>query len=191
MKNTLLGLSFLAFLAASISSCTLATTCSVSKSGFLLNFDTMIKKIAEEELRSNDATWESYDSKFKKFVEECYPSYEEQMTLQEKKEFWYKTFEYTWYRHGIQTMELLFDDHDPFYSHITTETQKVYGEDLSPVVERLLEEVIPEQFGELFNEIGTDLEKLWENGLKEDVEKWGRRKLETIFKEELFKESNK
>ncbi len=176
MKNTGIGLLFLSILWLTYTSCSTATTCSVSKSGFLTNFNTMVKTVGDKELKSSDDQWTSYDQKFEKFIDECYPSYEENMTDDEKQEFWLKSVEYYWYRHGLGFIKRLGDKNDPLSQEIVSKTEETWG-GVDEVVSHLLDEVgmtikdfDTEQFEGLFKEIGAD------------VEKWGK-KLEKIFKD--------
>jgi|GEM_PF-2210270 len=183
MKNTVIGLLFLSVLWLTYSSCSTATTCSVSKSGFLTNFDTMIKKVSEKELKSNDDQWASYDQKFEKFVEECYPSYEENMTEEEKQKFWLKSVEYYWHRYGLGFIKRLGDENDPLSQEIVRNAEETWG-GVDEIVSHMLDEFgmsikdfDTEQFEDLFNDIGND------------IGKWGK-KLEKIFKDVERKNRN-
>ncbi len=173
MKQLIAGIALLGF-AIFITSCTGSAVCSINKKGFLNGFDALVTSAEKKDMKSNDPTWENYDKKFKQIVEECYPSYEEDMTLEEKKEFASKSVEYYWHRHGLGFVKRLGDKDDPLAQEIVEQSREAWGS-LDAVISELLDELgvtlkdfDTKEFENLFKEMGTDMEK------------WGK-KIEKIF----------
>lgn len=65
-----------------MSSCANYISCGGDKDTFVDNFYTFIEEVKDEQKQGeiSDAQWESYDAKFKKLTEECFPQFENDLT---------------------------------------------------------------------------------------------------------------
>lgn len=98
MKN--LGtISFIALILFLTSACS-TNECGSNKAKFLANFNDLIEEVTEAELDYSDDAWDKHDNRFRKFVEDCYPEYEEELSNRERRKFWGQFVKYYYKRYG-------------------------------------------------------------------------------------------
>ena len=74
--------------------------CSYSKERFTKKFSLLVERASESDRKISDERWEKEDEQFGQFVMDCYPKFEEEMSLSEKTEFWQGTLSYLFARYG-------------------------------------------------------------------------------------------
>ena len=139
-----------------LSSCELGPC--INKDYFINTFDRFIKDFEEGHERYSSADWESKQNKVNSFVNDCYASFGDDITADEKLSFWTKYVEFMIIRYKTEAL------------------QKIETADRSSEVEiyKEIKESIGEvDFQKLFKEIyGDEMEKAVDDVLKE-LNKWG------------------
>jgi hypothetical protein len=74
--------------------------CGYSKARFTQQFTQLVEKAGESDLKFSDEGWEKEDKKFEEFVMNCYAKFEQEMTFDEKLEFWQGSLSYLFSRYG-------------------------------------------------------------------------------------------
>ncbi len=78
-------------------SCSLDTTC-MSKESFLSNFDKFSKDLKENHELLEESDWMSIDQEFTNFVDNCYPKFKSDLSIEEKVSFFKNTLSYGYYK---------------------------------------------------------------------------------------------
>lgn len=88
------------------SSCANHISCGGDKDAFVDNFYTFIDdlKAEQKEGKLSDSQWESYDIKFKKLTEECYPQFENDLTTTDQLGVAASVAAYYYAKHGLSAM---------------------------------------------------------------------------------------
>ena len=110
MKNLFLATSMIVLLGA----CSSMNPCGNNKTTFLNNFETFIEEIESEKLEFADEKWENYDLKFRKYVDECYDEFEDDLTRSEESDFAANTVKYYYVKYGQGIYEQYKDDGEGF-----------------------------------------------------------------------------
>jgi len=89
-----------------ISSCANYIDCGGDKDAFVDNFYTFIEDLKEEqkEGKLSASEWESYDAKFKKLTEECFPQFEEELNTSDRLGLAASVAAYYYAKHGLTAM---------------------------------------------------------------------------------------
>ncbi len=148
----------IAFLSISFTACDTIAPCGTSKEDFLANYKNLLEEVEAENPSRDSEKWKNYDYRFKQLVEECYPSYEEELTTTEKVEFISLSSQYYVER---------------YEDEVTVKMEEV-GNILKREYDKLMEEK-GDEIEDMAEELGEDVEKL--------VNKWSK-KLEKLFEEE-------
>ena len=96
MRNTIL----LALLSCLILSSCSFSPCGFSKNQFIGNHENLVKAAKKNKKSRSTADWEQKDEAMKRMVEECYETYEKDMSSQEIADFWTGTGAYYYNRFG-------------------------------------------------------------------------------------------
>ena len=104
-KKLLFGsLLLLLFIAQSCSN----NACGSSKDDFLANYADLLETVNRKDLAVSDGQWTKYDERFRAMVEECYATYEPEMSGREKRRFWRQAMQYYVVRYGEGVSKELF-----------------------------------------------------------------------------------
>lgn len=147
--------------------CDFMSPCGSSKEEFLTNYDNFIKEIEAEELAHDASAWQSHDREFKQMVEECYKTYEDEMSASEQISFWTNALAYYYHRYGTDMVAVLNNSSD--------EVSVVISEKVEEVIDnprKALREILGEGKGLELDDLLNDLEK--------DLDKWGK-KIDNFF----------
>ncbi len=173
MKNSWNLFCLCALIALNFASCS-TDPCGNDKDDFLAKFDVLIDKIEKIDYDTKDSKWEGYNTDFKKMIEECYKVHEDDLSSREEKRFWKKT---TLYYVKTFSGQVNFEEQ-------AAEIGKLIDDNLEDVSGKLSKafkdmdiniNMDEGELEELFEELGSDIEKMGE--------KWGK-KLEKILEKE-------
>ena len=173
MKNLIksfLGFSLFVFLLASCSS----DPCGNNKDAFLKKFDSLVESIEAIEYDTKHSKWEGYNEEFKMMVEECYEKHEDDLTRREEREFGRKVAVY-YVKTFSENVNL--EEYAAKFGKFLDENTDNISEQLGAAIKDidLNINIDDEELEELFEELGTDIEKMGK--------KWGK-KLENILEKE-------
>lgn len=89
-----------------ISSCASYVSCGGDKDAFVENFYALIDDLKAEQKQGklSDSQWESYDAKFKKLTEECYPQFENDLNTSDQLGVAASVAAYYYAKHGLSAM---------------------------------------------------------------------------------------
>jgi hypothetical protein len=107
MRTFSIGMYSLCFsLSLLISSCASYVSCGGDKEAFVDNFYAFIDdlKAEQKEGKLSDSQWESYDAKFKKLTEECYPEFEDELNTTDQLGVAASVAAYYYAKHGLGAM---------------------------------------------------------------------------------------
>lgn len=148
----------LALSAILLSSCEVGPC--INKNYFITTYDRFIKDFEEGHEKYTSADWESKEEKMSSFVNDCYSSFNEDLTPEEKLSFWTKYVEFMIIRHKGEALQ-----------EIESQDRKSEVE----IYKEIKESIGEVDFQKLFKEIyGDDLENAVDDVLKE-LNKWGDR----------------
>jgi hypothetical protein len=90
----------------SLSSCSNYINCGGDKETFIDNFYTFIDEVKNEQKQGkiSDSQWESYDAKFKKLTEECFPQFEKELNTTDQLGIAASVAAYYYAKHGLSAM---------------------------------------------------------------------------------------
>ncbi len=143
------------------------TKCGATKEVFMRNFDGFIEEVDDRDFEVSDDRWNRYDEKFRTYIEECYDAFEEDLTAQEKRQFWIKSLKYYALRYGEGMLNELSKD-DIANTRMRNEIEEMLEES-----GKSLEEIVKRST--------TELESIIEE-MASDIEKWAER-IKEIFEE--------
>lgn len=127
----------------------------------------MAEKVEDrDDLSKNDM--EAMDAVVKKLVEECYKSYENDLTQNEKKAFWSDVSAYYFRRHGLAAFGRLNKDLDVMAESVIEQVGQ-WMETSSGELEKWMEEFKNEDLEDLKSELKDELEE-WEKKLEELID---------------------
>ncbi len=86
--------------------------CGGSKDGFIKKYTAFIDEVSAADWPVSDPKWTQADEKFKTFLEECMPEYEEEMTRKERRKVWGSATKYYYKRFGAGTINELIDQNE-------------------------------------------------------------------------------
>ena len=149
----------IALILVNFTACDTINPCGNSKADFLTNYKKLIEEVKETNPAGDSEQWKNYDYRFKQLVEECYPTYQEELSIGEKVEFIAMSSQYYIERYEENVTK-----------NITVNMDAI-GKTLKKEYEKLMLEK-GDDIEELAKEFGKDIEKM--------SEKWGE-KLEKLF----------
>ncbi len=141
---------FFAFMMITIlSNCNFNSQC-LSKEAFLSGYDKFTTDVEKhyKELKSED--WIDIDKEMKTYVEQCYPKYKEQLSIEEKVSFWKNTLSYGLYRGDkSNSYKLNLDiDYEKELEELTEQGRKeiesFIQKELKPELNDIIDEVVKE-----------------------------------------------
>lgn len=151
----------IALFSLSFTACDTLTPCGNSKEDFLTNYKNLIEEVQETNPASDSEKWKNYDYRFKQLVEECYPTYQEDLSLVEKVEFIAMSSQYYVERYEEDVTKSI------------TVNMDAVGKTLKKEYDKLMAEK-GDDIEELAEEFGEDVEKM--------AKKWSK-KLEELFED--------
>jgi hypothetical protein len=146
----------------------LFTACSINPCGpgkkqFLKNFDAFITDIEDQSLAYESEKWEDYDLKFKKFVKECYPEYEEDLTRKEDDQFVANTMKYYYLKYGKGLYEQYKNNGDELADLIgqnLEEFLEINRDATEKLIKNIEENIDAEKIEDFLNEVSDFLNDL-------------------------------
>ncbi len=130
----------------------------INKSYFISTYDRFIEDFEKGNNKYSTEDWNSKEEKIKSFVNDCYASFKEEMSAEERVSFWTKYVEFMIIRYKGEAL-----------SEIESQDRKSEVEIYKEIKESLGEV----NFEKLFKDIyGDDIEKAVDDVLKE-LNKWG------------------
>lgn len=152
----------------------LLTACNQSpcsnKEAFIENFEAFVKEFEDKVKDLNEASKQEYEEKYEDFVNDCYKKFNEELTLEERQDFWKTSLGFYLELYKGNIGELLEDaDTDPFKSYVKDEIEKLIkesGTDYLAEVSVLLEDELPkllESFLGDLEKIGMELLEIFQN----------------------------
>jgi len=140
--------------------------CGFNKTSFLAKHEYLVDQAKKNKKDWSKKDWESADDKMKQLLEECYETYEEEMTNKETSKFWTKTASYYVSRFGRGFLRELKNEN----SDVVISLEKGFDsikEDPDEFLRQLLNESGGSEIKEALNELGDELKELGE-----EFEKW-------------------
>lgn len=147
--------------------------CGTNKDKFLSNYNKLMDTIEDSGYDKENRKWNDNDEKFQQYVKECYENFEDDMTNKETKEFWGRAMSYYFKKFG-QNVDL---------EQKGAEIGKLLEENIGDVSKELGNalknididiNIDEEKMEEIFEELGSDIEKLgkkWGKILEDVIEK--------------------
>ncbi|MBR9920129.1 MAG: hypothetical protein GYB31_04760 [Bacteroidetes bacterium] len=145
--QTRVVIAFILFTSISMSSCSL-NECGRNKDHFLENFAGLIDETTEANLAYSDPAWKAYDERFISLVEDCYPEYESELSLRERRRFWGKYVKYYYKRYGASAAKELLAKGDAGVDEISISLGDFPQEELEDLLETIGDDV--ENWGQEF-----------------------------------------
>jgi hypothetical protein len=105
MKHSLFGL----LLALMVTACG-TDPCGTDKDAFLNDYYKLLGEAKTANWPVSDDRWDTYDERFRAYVEECYDLHEPEMSGREKRRFWRKSLSYFTQRYGDGALNALKKD---------------------------------------------------------------------------------
>lgn len=171
MKKIIFLSTFLAILF--LNSCSV-DPCGNDKDQFLKNYYAFMEEVETADLKAKDDGWKAYDTKFKKYVEECYEVHEEALTGREERRFWTKTVRYYFNRYGGEVLAELGKEQGRLGEEIKAHLTDA-GDGIKDLLRDVEININGEEIEALLEDFGNDIGKLGE--------KWGN-KIQDIFKDD-------
>ncbi len=132
----------------------------INKNYFVTTYDRFIKDFEERHEKYSTEDWTSKEEKMRSFVNDCYTSFGEEMTADEKLSFWTKYVEFMIIRYKAEALQTIESEDKKSEVEIYKEIKQSIGD---------------VDFQKLFKEIyGDELENAVDDALKE-LNKWGDR----------------
>lgn len=132
----------------------------VNKAYFVSTYDRFIADFEKNHDNYSSADWASKEEKMRSFVNDCYASYKEDMSVEERVSFWTKYVEFMIVRHTGDALQIIETEDTKSEVEIYKEIKTALGE---------------ADFEKLFKQIlGDDIEKAVDDVLDE-LNKWGDR----------------
>ena len=148
--------------------------CGNDKDDFLNKFDQLVDKVEDIDYDADNENWEAYNQEFKHMIEECYKVHQDDMSSKEERKFWKAT---TVYYVKSFSGHLNIEDQAAEFGRLIEGNIDEFSSGISETIKNLnLDIDIDEaEVAELFEELGTDIEKMGK--------KWGK-KLEKLLEKE-------
>ena len=134
---------------AILSSCNFNSEC-LSKEAFLSGYEKFSNDVEKHyrDLKADD--WVDIDKELKVYVEQCYPKYKEELSIEEKVSFWKNTLSYGLYR-GDKSNSYQMDldiDYEKELDELTEqgrmEIERFFQKELKPELNDIIDEVVKE-----------------------------------------------
>jgi len=131
-----------------------------NKELFIKKHTAFIEKINKENEDLSDDEWKKTDEVFEELTNECYKNIEDQMSRDEKKDFWIRNSKY---------MALRLDDQAGNSADILSSLMESIGDDGSKIAEGLAE-AFGEDFETTIEEFGDDINEIFDEDFKQKIE---------------------
>ena len=153
---------YLAFFIAIVFSISITSSCQIdpcfSKTYFVSTYNNFMKDFEKNNDRYTASDWESKDKKIRSFVNDCYPSLKDELTGEEKVDFWKKYVKYMLLRHSKGALKAI---------------EKEDKDSDVDIYDEIVDSFEDSDLEELFKEfLGDDIEEAVDEVLKE-INKWG------------------
>ncbi len=132
-----------------ISSCDINTHC-LNKESFINGYDNFSKDVRDHYKELEKTDWNSIDKEFKSYVEQCYPKYKHELSINQKVKFWKNTIAYSIYRESQdEAYELDLDldlenEMNEIGAQGKQEIEDFLRKDIKPELEKAVDEVLKE-----------------------------------------------
>lgn len=133
----------------------------ISKESFIESYSDFADEV-EDYRRDKKDNWSNVDQRFENFVESCYQSHKDDLTIEEKTEFWKKTIKYYYNRYNGD-LEEAFDDVETRFSEEAQDDLEEIFESENLEIKSLISDLFKE---DLNNLLDTFLDKINEFGEK-------------------------
>lgn len=114
--------------AALMASCTQNPGCGNNKDAFLRGYYQLINEAKAAGLPVSDSGWEKYDEPFRAYVEECYDSYESELSAKERRRFWAASMKYYAQRYGKGAIQELKGKKAKGAEKVQEEVEAIWGD---------------------------------------------------------------
>lgn len=148
-----------------ISSCGQLNPCGVSTKSFINNYESFVDEVAEKDLGTKAESWKAYDQRFEKFVDECYPNYEDKLSRSEKSSFASATVKYLYHRYAgslvndLEDNETLEQELEELGKTIGSYAEK-FGADVSDAMNDLAQQLDREKLDKMLEDVSRFFENL-------------------------------
>jgi len=129
--------------------CNFSSQC-LSKDAFVSGYEKFSDDVQNHYKELNDKDWIEIDQELKAYVDQCYPKYKDQLSIEEKVTFWKNTLSYGLYR-GDKTdsYQLNLDiDYEKELEELTDqgrlEIERFIKKELKPELSNIIDEVVKE-----------------------------------------------
>ncbi len=154
-------------LAAIASSCTIDPC--LTKGLFISGYQKFNEEVFEHYKNYSQKDWEAKDAKMDKFIDGCYKNFSNDLTSDEKKDFWIKYFKYKYYRHGRKVLSAIEDDANKFSLEIDEEIQVLF-EDPEKDIKKILNEIYGDEIDKAIDDFVEGIKSIGDR-IKEFLEK--------------------
>ncbi len=115
-------------IAALMASCTQNPGCGSNKDAFLQGYYQLIDEAKAASLPVSDSGWKRYDERFRAYVEECYDSYEAELSAKERRRFWATSMKYYAQRYGKGAIQELKEKKGGGAGKVKEEVEAIWGD---------------------------------------------------------------
>lgn len=146
-----------------IGSCTIDPC--MTKGQFIKGYEMFTDKVTENYKDYSKKEWAENDEKMAQFIDECYKKHEEQLTDDEKEDFWIKYFKYKFYRHGKNLLKAIESDVKEFSLEIDEELENLFDnpeEDIKKLLNELYGDDVKEALDDFVDGISELADKIKE-----------------------------
>ncbi|MCG8329356.1 MAG: hypothetical protein MI974_16795 [Chitinophagales bacterium] len=118
--------------------CNQESPCGEDKATFLKSYYDLIDQVSISKMAANDGKWAGYDEQFRASIEECYQTYESEMTKGERRKFWAKSMRYYYHRYGGSVLEVVKDESNQLSRKISEEVYRRWDRPSDALEEALI-----------------------------------------------------
>ncbi len=140
-----------------------------SKSAFIESYQGFIGELKEKSDNISDEQWDQLDAEFQEFTKVCYKKFREEMSMDEKTEYWDQTASYYAEKYGDNLLSALNENSEEF-SQLFDEEMKVAIKDLGDELKKVFDEDFKNDVKKAIDDVISGLGKLGEE-LKEGIDK--------------------
>jgi len=128
----------------------------LNKEAFINGYNTFSTDVKEHYQEIGPSQWADIDKEFKEYVEICYPKFKEEMSINERIDFWKHTISYGFYR-GDQDGSFKLDvalDYETEINELSEqariEIEQFIRKEIKPELENVIDDILDEveSFGE-------------------------------------------
>ena len=141
----LLKSGFLVLLVFQLTSC--ATGPCSSKTGFMESYQGFVSELKDKSDEISDDEWDRLDAEFQEYTKVCFKKFREDMSSDDKKEYWEQTASYYSEKYGDNLISALSENSDE------------------------LSQLFDDEMKEVIKDVGKELKKVFDEDFKDDVKK--------------------